>query len=710
MISIGGLHRCALTGMAALAAFAVMGGSSLLFAAGGALIGAMIVFNGQLDEIVRSKRRVRGVHALTILILVFAALTFPTSRIDAVLIVVMLGIFNRYLLRGGHRDDFLIVGASSVLLAAATTITPGILFLFILVGFVPLLLWALWTSMILGTIEDERRHRGGTAASTRGLAKRAVPERALFIALSGLGLALAGFLVVSLLPRYRFGQMLGAGYFMALPGASSTMELRTQGVAAIGEASVVLRVEPMPGRSNDRTLGQLYARVFVLDRFDGRQFTASSQGALFPVGLSANALPEGRDSPEFVPEDSPDTVRVTMNRLTKDAAFHPIATFGRDGPSELVRKHLSQTVSGTWTSGGFVGTTLTYKARLGRPYRQPVLVGGGERSFPSYLKDQVEKTLTEVPVTVDPRVIELGKRLTKGLATTGEKVNAVLAHLSNGFSYSLSPLAGTSNDPLARFLFEAKRGHCELYAGALAVLLRIGGVKTRVATGYYGGKWNGLGGYLAFTQQDAHAWVEVFYEGEGWRWIDATPEDLRAVRPKEALAFLRDWYDAAEAFWFDNVIDFDERKRKLLVSRISRPFEQLGASLSSLIPDLEAEETPPGARGRGRVVGGIALLAVALGVLGICIPVALWARGKRRSTEVIGRRLRLLLGAKRGENVTLGVLVARLPDGLRREGSECVALYEMLRFGKPEEAPSEKVVTRAIRRLEQTRRELRRSG
>ena len=53
----------------------------------------------------------------------------------------------------------------------------------------------------------------------------------------------------------------------------------------------------------------------------------------------------------------------------------------------------------------------------------------------------------------------------------------------NDFSYSLSTEPGTSGDDLVDFL-RLRRGYCEQYAGAMAVLVRAAGVPARVALGY----------------------------------------------------------------------------------------------------------------------------------------------------------------------------------------------------------------------------------
>ena len=62
-------------------------------------------------------------------------------------------------------------------------------------------------------------------------------------------------------------------------------------------------------------------------------------------------------------------------------------------------------------------------------------------------------------------------------------------------------------------------------------MMRAAGVPARVVTGYLGGEWNPVGGYLIVRQSEAHAWTEVWLDGQGWTRIDPTavvaPERLQ---------------------------------------------------------------------------------------------------------------------------------------------------------------------------------------
>lgn len=136
---------------------------------------------------------------------------------------------------------------------------------------------------------------------------------------------------------------------------------------------------------------------------------------------------------------------------------------------------------------------------------------------------------------IDPQVQALAEQLTRGQATALDKAVALQRHFdpANGFEYRTETGASTDLNALKDFLFGAKIGYCEQYASAMAVLARAAGLPSRVAIGYTAGFE--AGGYRSITTQDAHAWVEIFFPGEGWITFDPTPlSDGRGYEPPYA--------------------------------------------------------------------------------------------------------------------------------------------------------------------------------
>ena len=89
-----------------------------------------------------------------------------------------------------------------------------------------------------------------------------------------------------------------------------------------------------------------------------------------------------------------------------------------------------------------------------------------------------------------------------------------------GFRYDESP-PQSSGPPLIAFVNRTKAGYCQHYAGAMALMLRMLGVPARVAVGFTSGRLEDE--RWVVTDHDAHAWVEVWFAGQGWVPFDPTP-------------------------------------------------------------------------------------------------------------------------------------------------------------------------------------------
>jgi hypothetical protein len=124
---------------------------------------------------------------------------------------------------------------------------------------------------------------------------------------------------------------------------------------------------------------------------------------------------------------------------------------------------------------------------------------------------------------IDPGVRQLAAELRKGTPDADAYILSVLHYFRHGgFVYTIAPGPGGPN-ALANFLLHRKRGFCEHYASAFAVLMRLGGYPARVVVGYHGAQFNPYNNLYVVRQSDAHAWDEVWVAGEKrWRRVDPT--------------------------------------------------------------------------------------------------------------------------------------------------------------------------------------------
>jgi transglutaminase-like putative cysteine protease len=119
------------------------------------------------------------------------------------------------------------------------------------------------------------------------------------------------------------------------------------------------------------------------------------------------------------------------------------------------------------------------------------------------------------------RIQRLAQRLRAGAETPFEYVERVERHLEDGFTYSETPPRAART--LDGFLFDAKVGFCQQYSGAMALLLRMGGVPARVAAGFTTGALDRTENEYVVRDLDAHSWVEVWFPSFGWVTRDPTP-------------------------------------------------------------------------------------------------------------------------------------------------------------------------------------------
>ena len=163
-----------------------------------------------------------------------------------------------------------------------------------------------------------------------------------------------------------------------------------------------------------------------------------------------------------------------------------------------------------------------YKVQANRavPSRAALLASGTD------VPDAIAADYGSVP-DVDAYVSDLVDQITRGKTSAYAKAVALQDYFTtgHGFVYDLrASQARPGQDPLVAFL-RGKHGFCEQYATAMAAMLRVAGLPSRVAVGFTAGeKLRGKSGsYYEVTTQEAHAWPEVYFTGSGWVRFEPTP-------------------------------------------------------------------------------------------------------------------------------------------------------------------------------------------
>jgi len=251
----------------------------------------------------------------------------------------------------------------------------------------------------------------------------------------------------------------------------------------------------------------MYFRGPVLTAFNGRDWYALSQP-------EARAITWSRPSPANLKVQG-EAIRyeVTLEAhrrywlLTLDAAAVPPEL--PKGAFALMTPELQ------WMANRPILSVLRYRAESHLNFRH-----GPERRTPRL------NQYVQLPQGMNPRTLALAHQMRADpeLAAGGTVayVNAVLSRLStDGYSYTLAP--GVYGEHTAdEFWFDHKEGFCEHIASAFVVLMRALNIPARIVTGYQGGEMNHLDGYWVVRQSDAHAWAEIWQEGQGWLRVDPT--------------------------------------------------------------------------------------------------------------------------------------------------------------------------------------------
>src|SRR6478672_4300573 len=297
---------------------------------------------------------------------------------------------------------------------------------------------------------------------------------------------------------------------------------------------------------------KMYWKAATLDTFLIDHWQFSSQGQV--VGTSSggslseplNALPpRARFAPKL------DTVNVKVLGLADDhlvGAGQPVKWSIPDGIQSLLD------ADGTVTTLEDLPRHTQYSVSVYNP--QPTLrqLTNDGTKFPRAIRDSIvvgNMTIPAFPHTLRKGLHPLSSafmqasdqawRASGADQAAGEyEAAVVLEHYfrAHPFRYTLTPHLTGKVPALADFMLFTHKGYCQMFSGAMALVLRLHGIPARVAVGFTPGKLQGSDTYLV-NDRDAHAWVEVYFPGYGWIPFEPTPgshlpTDTSSSNPKFA--------------------------------------------------------------------------------------------------------------------------------------------------------------------------------
>lgn len=373
----------------------------------------------------------------------------------------------------------------------------------------------------------------------------------IVVAVLGAGLFFA-------IPRFGSGYFHRAARSTSLSGFSDSIRLGGIGTIQLDPA-VVMRVRV---KGDPTVLKGSKWRGVTLDYFDGRSWSKRARGA--PVNYGS-----GRDF--RIQEPAASGITVDYHVWLEPSATSYLFTVAqilhlRGQLTPLFRDPADD----SFTARAHPSRRLAYDAisRLPLPggAAQEAELSPAER--PSYL---------QLPL-LDPRIYDLAVDSGGAAGSSEEKARRIEQYLQTNYSYSLEQAQLENPQPLAAFLLQSRRGHCEYFASSMVVLLRVLRVPARIVNGFQAGEYNEIGENYVIRGRDAHSWVEVWIQGSGWIPFDPTPASAEPFLRSRLSVVLGHYLDAFELFWAEWVVGYDD----VIQVSLFRDLQDKAAHLSSL--------------------------------------------------------------------------------------------------------------------------------
>jgi hypothetical protein len=175
-------------------------------------------------------------------------------------------------------------------------------------------------------------------------------------------------------------------------------------------------------------------------------------------------------------------------------------------------------------SGGLAsGDSYEVDSQLIEPTPAQLDTAADPSSAAGVLTPQVFQADTALPASTPDQILNLAHRITDGEPDAYRKLIAIQDFLLQNFKYDEHASAPPDISPLLYFLVISRRGFCQQFSSAMAVLARELGYPARVAVGFQSGYRDTSGTTYTVTTTQAHAWPEIFFPGYGWIAFEPTP-------------------------------------------------------------------------------------------------------------------------------------------------------------------------------------------
>jgi protein-glutamine gamma-glutamyltransferase len=486
------------------------------------------------------------------------------ALLSSIHLILFATLVRLYSARSNRDYAFLaVLAVASMLVSAILTVETGFL--------IALAIFLVLSVSTFVALEIRRSSVGAVSppfepgSATARQLNRALGFTSLLVAASVLAV---GIVLFFLIPRFTTGYL---GSLSLQPGLltgfSDNVALGQIGEIKKNPAVVMrIKIDGDPARASD-----MHWRGIVLTNFTGNSWTTPQQDQ---TEIEPNVGGEYLFGPPPRAGDRFNSLRYTvlMEPIATDAIFvaPPVQSitgkFGLDGvpthhPTDakgfllpagaaISRGYLFIDRTGSIFNPTRNNSKIRYEGTARMSLATPADLRAASTDFPS----EIREDYLQLPSQIDPRIKKLAMDVAARQTNDYDRAAEIRRYLIGHYFYTLDLTGptGRNPDPLAYFLFTSRAGHCEYFATAMTVMLRSIGVPARYVTGFLPGEYNDVGGDYIIRGSDAHAWVEVFFNGYGWITFDPTPPSNEQRGLLSRFGLYWDWFQLTWNEWFIN--------------------------------------------------------------------------------------------------------------------------------------------------------------
>ncbi|MEN8905969.1 MAG: transglutaminase-like domain-containing protein, partial [Clostridiales bacterium] len=264
-------------------------------------------------------------------------------------------------------------------------------------------------------------------------------------------------------------------------------------------------------------------------------------------------------------------VSILYSSLKTKTIFSPDKPFKIDIENNIFIKndYNGSITSDSYLTRGFKYNISSYYIDYDNENFKDILRNNKNKFMNNNVSNDVKDINIQLPKNVTQRTKDLAVQLTENYNNNYDKAKSIEEYLSKNYVYTLTPgNLPKDKDFVDYFLFESEKGYCSYFSTAMVILCRSINIPSRYVEGYTMPKIDKDGSYH-ITNQQAHAWPEVYLDGIGWIPFEPTtgfngnlygysnnyenfsPEFINNPRYQEYLDNLKD-YDLKEE---DLIID-----------------------------------------------------------------------------------------------------------------------------------------------------------